>query len=235
MDQATPRESLHESLQESLQALKPKALKPRMRGVLHQRAFYVSLVAGVLLVLIGTHSARSTVAAAVFAISVSALLGVSALYHRGDWTASVRKKLRRLDHSMIFVLIAGTYTPFALLALDGSLATVLLVGVWVCAIAGSVMELALADASKWIMAAICIGLGWVSVIALPDIAREIGVAGTLLLAGGGLAYTAGAVIYAMQKPNPVPNVFGYHEVFHLLVVVAIALQYSVVAFFVLPA
>jgi hemolysin III len=219
---------------DSLQSLKPKALKPKMRGVLHQRAFYVSLAAGVLLVAIGTSDLRSTVAAAIFALSVSALLGVSALYHRGDWNVAVRKRLRRLDHSMIFVLIAGTYTPFALLVLDGTLSTVLLVGVWACAIAGSIMELALADASKWIMAVICVGLGWVSVIAVPGIAREIGVTGTALLAAGGLAYTAGAVIYAMQRPNPVPNVFGYHEVFHLLVVVAIALQYSVVAFFVLP-
>lgn len=219
---------------ESLQALKPKALKPRLRGVLHQRAFYVSLLAGAILIAIGAHSVRSVVAAAIFAASVSALLGVSALYHRGDWTVPVRMRLRRLDHSMIFVLIAGTYTPFALLALDGNLATVLLVGVWVCALAGSIMELALAEASKWIMAIVCVGLGWVSVIALPDIAQAIGLTGTLLLAAGGVAYTAGAVIYAVQRPNPVPNVFGYHEVFHLLVVVAIALQYSVIAFFVLP-
>lgn len=219
---------------DSLQSLKPKALKPRLRGVLHQRAFYVSLVVGALLVLLGADGGRSTVAALVFAVSVSGLLGVSALYHRGDWTTSVRKRLRRLDHSMIFVLIAGTYTPFALLVLHGSLATGLLIGVWACALAGSVMELALADASKWIMAVICVALGWVSVVALPDIARAIGSTGTLLLAAGGVAYTAGAVIYAMQKPNPVPNVFGYHEVFHLLVVIAIALQYSVVAFYVLP-
>lgn len=205
--------------------------KPRLRGVLHQRAFVASLLAGVLLVATSsTH--KATVAMTVFAVSVSALLGVSALYHRGDWTATVRKRLRRLDHSMIFLLIAGTYTPFALLVLHGSLARTLLIGVWAAAIAGSAAEMLLADASKWIMAIVCIGLGWVSVIAMPDIVRGIGLTGTVLLAAGGVAYTAGAVIYAMQKPNPVPSVFGYHEVFHLLVVVAIALQYSVVAFFV---
>lgn len=210
-------------------------LKPRLRGVLHQRAFAVSLVTGALLVAAATKNVKSVVAAAVFATSVSALLGVSALYHRGDWTQSVRKKLRRLDHSMIFMLIAGTYTPFALLVLNGDFAVILLAAVWGCAIAGSIMELALAEASKWIMASVCIGLGWVSVVAMPDIARGIGMAGTVLLAAGGVAYTAGAVIYAMQRPNLVPNVFGYHELFHALVVVAIALQYSVIAFFVLPA
>lgn len=229
---AAGRAAAQRMSQSAQEALKP--LKPRLRGVLHQRAFYVSLVVGAALVLAATDNVRSLVAAGVFALSVSALLGVSALYHRRDWPAEVRKKLRRLDHSMIFMLIAGTYTPFALLVLDGTLATVLLVGVWACAIAGSVMELALADASKWIMAAVCIGLGWVSVVALPDIASAIGAVGTALLAAGGVAYTAGAVIYATQRPDPVPHVFGYHEVFHLLVVVAIALQYAVVAFFVLP-
>lgn len=205
--------------------------KPRLRGVLHQRAFVVSLLAGVLLVA-AARTLRATVAMTVFAVSVSALLGVSALYHRGNWTATVRKRLRRLDHSMIFLLIAGTYTPFALLVLHGGLARTLLIGVWAAALAGSAAELLLADASKWIMAIVCIGFGWVSVIAMPDIVRGIGLTGGVLLAAGGVAYTAGAVIYAMQRPNPIPSVFGYHEVFHLLVVVAIALQYSVVAFFV---
>lgn len=208
--------------------------KPRLRGVLHEKSFYVSLVTGALLIIFATSTLKSTLAAVVFAVSVSALLGVSALYHRGNWTPNVRMKLRRLDHSMIFLLIAGTYTPFALLVLEGTLSTVLLIVVWACAIAGSVMELALADASKWIMAGICIGLGWISIIAVPKIAEEIGLLGTLLLAAGGVAYTAGAIIYAMQKPNPVPQVFGYHEVFHALVVIAIALQYAVVAFYVLP-
>lgn len=209
-------------------------IKPRLRGVLHQHAFVVSLVAGVLLVVTATHSTRALVAALIFAVSVSALLGVSALYHRGDWRENTRRWLRRLDHSMIFLLIAGTYTPFALLVLDGTLANVLLAVVWIAALAGSAAELALADGSKWIMAIICIALGWISVVALPDIIEQIGAVGTGLLVAGGVAYTAGAVIYALQKPNPIPNVFGYHEVFHLLVVIAIALQYSVIAFYAIP-
>ena len=216
-----------------VESLKQK-VKPRLRGVFHEHAFFVSLVAGALLIATAASSLRALVAAAIFALSVSALLGVSALYHRGDWRERTRKWLRRLDHTMIFLLIAGTYTPFALLVLHGTLAQVLLIVVWAAAICGSIAELALADASKWIMAVICIALGWISVIALPEIARGIGISGTVLLAAGGVAYTVGAVIYATQRPNPAPAVFGYHEIFHLLVVLAIALQYAVVAFWVIP-
>ena len=212
---------------------KPTLHKPSMRGVMHQLAFAISIITGLLLIAAAS-TTRETVAVTVFAVSVSALLGVSALYHRVTWTAKARHWMRRLDHSMIFLLIAGTYTPFALLVLEGDVATALLIVVWSGAVAGSIVELALADASKWIMAIICLALGWVSVIVLPDIARSIGLAGTLLLAGGGVAYTAGAVIYALRKPDPAPLVFGYHEIFHALVVIAIALQYAAIAFYVLP-
>lgn len=217
----------------AISAHKPTLHKPSMRGVLHQLAFAISIVTGLLLIAAATDT-RETVAVTIFAISVSALLGVSALYHRVTWTAKARHWMRRLDHSMIFLLIAGTYTPFALLALDGTVSTALLIIVWSGAIAGSIVELALADASKWIMAIICISLGWISVIVLPDIARSIGLVGTLLLAGGGVVYTAGAVVYALRKPDPAPLVFGYHEIFHALVVIAIALQYAAIAFYVLP-
>lgn len=210
-------------------------VKPKLRGVFHEYAFYVSLLAGALLVIAAVETTRTLVAALVFAVSVSALLGVSALYHRVNWRPTPRKWLRRLDHSMIFLLIAGTYTPFALLVLDGKLAQTLLIVVWAAAMAGSIAELLLADASKWIMAIVCVSLGWVSIVAVPDIARELGLTPTVLLAVGGLAYTAGAIVYATQKPNPTPKTFGYHEVFHVLVVIAIALQYSVVAFWALPA
>ena len=218
---------------ETVDTLKQK-VKPRLRGVLHEQAFYLSLIAGVLLVATATETVRTLVAALIFAVSVSALLGVSALYHRVNWQPRARKWLRRLDHSMIFLLIAGTYTPFALLVLDGKLADTLLIVVWAAAIAGSIAELMLADASRWIMAIVCMSLGWVSIVALPDIADQIGMVGTVLLAGGGVAYTAGAIVYATQKPDPSPATFGYHEVFHLLVVIAIALQYAVVAFWALP-
>lgn len=208
--------------------------KPRWRGLLHHQSFYVSLLVGVLLVAAASGT-RAIVATAIFAVSVSALLGVSALYHRRNWSPKARRWMRRLDHSMIFMLIAGTYTPFALLVLDGTFAKVLLVVVWIAALAGSLVELALADASKWVMASICVALGWISVVAIPKIIPAIGWVGTTLLALGGVAYTAGAIIYATKRPDPRPDVFGYHEIFHALVVLAIALQYSVIAFFVLPA
>jgi hemolysin III len=210
-----------------------KLQKPRLRGVIHQGAFYVSLVVGVALVAF-TESTKAAVAAAVFAISVSAMLGVSALYHRHEWTVEARRWLRKLDHSMIFLLIAGTYTPFALLVLNGTFADVVLLVVWAGALGGCIMELLRNDGSKWVMAIVCLTLGWVAVIALPGIAKGIGLSGTILLAAGGIAYTAGALIYATQKPDPAPAVFGYHEVFHTLVVFAVILQYAVVAFYVLP-
>ena len=135
---------------------------------------------------------------------------------------------------MIFLLIAGTYTPFALFVLEGTMATVVLVAVWVGALGGALMEVAWIDGPKWLTAAVCIALGWVVVIALPQLVAGLGVAGTVLLATGGILYTAGGIIYAVRRPDPAPTVFGYHELFHLLVVVAVALQYAVIAFYVLP-
>jgi hemolysin III len=189
------------------EATPTKLKKPRLRGVIHQGAFYVSLVVGVFLVAF-TESTKAAIAAAVFAVSVSAMLGVSALYHRREWTADVRRWLRKLDHSMIFLLIAGTYTPFALLVLNGTFADVVLLVVWAGALGGCIMELLRNDGSKWVMAIVCLTLGWVAVIALPGIAKGIGLSGTILLAAGGIAYTAGALIYATQKPDPAPAVFG---------------------------
>ena len=125
--------------------------------------------------------------------------------------------MRRLDHSMIFFLIAGTYTPFALLVLNGSLADAILVVVWIGAIAGAIVEMVWIDHPKWVAALIYLSLGWVAVARLPGPLESMGVAGTLLVAAGGLLYTAGAVVYATQRPNPSPRVFGYHEVFHALV------------------
>jgi hemolysin III len=143
--------------------------------------------------------------------------------------------MRRLDHSMIFFLIAGTYTPFALLALDGPLADAILVVVWIGAIAGAVVEMVWIDHPKWVAALVYISIGWVALIAFPELWSEMGAAGTLLVAAGGLLYTVGAVVYATQRPDPNPRVFGYHEVFHLLVIAAAAAHFAAVAFFALPA
>jgi hemolysin III len=142
--------------------------------------------------------------------------------------------MRRLDHSMIFFLIAGTYTPFALLVLHGTLAQAILAVVWIGAVAGAIVEMIWIDHPKWASALIYLALGWVATITFPELWTSMGVAGTLLVAFGGLLYTAGAVVYATQRPNPNPAVFGYHEVFHLFVIAAAIAQYSAIAFFALP-
>jgi hemolysin III len=208
--------------------------KPRLRGVWHQWAFYVSLVLGAALVA-AAPGGQPRLAAAVYAVSVAALFGTSALYHRITWASqAARRWMRRLDHSMIFFLIAGTYTPFALLVLHGDLATVILVVVWAGALAGVLMKLVWIDAPKALVAILYLALGWVAVAAFPTMIGELGVTGSALVAVGGLLYTAGALVYAFQRPNPAPTVFGYHEVFHALVILAAALQYAVIAFYVIP-
>ena len=207
-------------------------IRPRWRGVLHQWAFLVSLAAGVYLVL-GAGSARARIAVAVYALSVAALFGTSALYHRVDWrTLAARRWMRRLDHTMIFVLIAGTYTPFGLLVLRGTTGTAILIAVWSAALAGAVFKLIWIDAPGWLGAATYISIGWMAVIATPELLARLGIAAVTALGLGGVLYSVGGVIYARKRPDPAPKVFGYHEVFHLLVVAAAALQYAVVAFWI---
>jgi hemolysin III len=204
--------------------------KPRLRGVSHQWAFFCSLVTGAALV-VAAPPGRATVASAIYAASVAALFGTSALYHRVTWpTPAARRWMRRLDHSMIFLLIAGTYTPFALLVLEGTLATVILVVVWAGALGGILLKLVWIDAPKPLVATLYVLLGWVAVVAFPDLVEGLGFTSTALVAAGGLLYTAGAVVYALGRPNPIPSVFGYHEIFHALVIAAAALQYAVIVF-----
>jgi hemolysin III len=208
-------------------------VKPRLRGVSHEYAFFVSLGCGVALILAASDG-RARLAAVVYAIAVSGLLGTSALYHRVTWRPRARRWMRRLDHSMIFVLIAVTYTPVALLALKGSLASTILIVVWAGALGGVVFKLVWIDAPKWLLAAVYIALGWVSAAIFGELPAAIGWLGVAGLAAGGLLYTLGAIVYASGRPNPVPRVFGYHEVFHALVILAAALHYAVIAFAVLP-
>jgi len=211
------------------------AVKPKLRGVSHQWAFFVSLFLGAGLI-VAARTPEATLAVAIYAVSLSALLGTSALYHRVNWRRpDVRRWMRRLDHSMIFFLIAGTYTPFALLVLNGPLADAILVVVWAGALAGALVEMVWIEHPKGVAALIYLSLGWVAAIAFPGLWDEMGVAGTLLVAAGGLLYSAGAVVYAVQRPNPNPRIFGYHEVFHLLVIAAAAAHFVAIAFFALPA
>ncbi len=210
-------------------------VKPRLRGVFHQWAFFVALVAGVVLV-IAAPDGRATFAATIYATSVVAMFGASALYHRIDWRSlGARRWMRRLDHSMIFVLIAGTYTPFALLVLHGGLARAVLIAVWGGALLGIALKMFWPDTPKWLTAAVYVTLGWVAVIAFPELASELGITGMGLVAGGGILYTVGAVVYALRRPDPAPAVFGYHEIFHVLVIAAAALQFVAVAAYALPA
>ena len=211
------------------------SLKPRLRGVFHQWAFLASVPLGLALVIVG-EGARARIALTTYAVSLAALFGVSALYHRINWrSVAARRWIRRLDHSMIFVLIAGSYTPFALLALHGPLATALLIAAWVGAALGVAFNLLWTNAPTWLRAALCIALGWIAVAALPQLGAAIGMTGLMLLGLGGVLYTAGGVVYAVRRPNPAPAVFGYHEVFHILVIVAAALQYAVIALWIAPA
>ena len=210
------------------------AVKPKLRGVSHEWAFFMSLGFGVALIVLA-ETPKATLAVAIYAVSLSALFGTSALYHRVNWSRpQMRQWMRRLDHSMIFFLIAGTYTPFALLVLEGTLAMTIHAVVWVGAIAGAIVEMIWIDHPKWASALIYLALGWVAVATFPDLWSEMGAAGTLLVAVGGLFYTAGAVVYAIQRPDPNPAIFGYHEVFHLFVIAAAIAQYAAIAFFALP-
>src|ERR1044071_2050132 len=210
-------------------------VKPKLRGVSHEWAFFLSLGFGVALIILAK-TPKATLAVGIYAVSLWALLGTSALYHRVNWARpNVRQWMRRLDHSMIFFLIAGTYTPFALLVLEGPLADAILAVVWIGAVIGAIVEMVWIEHPKWVAALIYMSLGWVAAVAFPQLWNDMGVTGTLLVAAGGLLYTAGAVVYAIQRPNPNPRVFGYHEIFHALVIAAAAAHFAAIAFFALPA
>ena len=212
----------------------PNLAKPRLRGVSHQWAAIVSVAAGVLLLVLSPHG-QARLAAGIYALAMTALFATSAVYHRVNWgSVAARMRMRRLDHSMIFVLIAGTYTPFALLALDGTLSDVILIIVWAGAVAGILLHLAWSDAPKAVTVIPYIALGWVAVASFPSLAGAIGPVAISLVALGGLLYTVGAVIYALGKPDPVPGVFGYHEVCHALGIAAAARHYAAIAGFVRP-
>ena len=208
-------------------------LRPRLRGLSHAAAFVVSLPLGLFLVL-EAETGRGLAAAIVFAGSVSAMFGLSALYHCFNWPEGTRRWLRRIDHAGVYGLIAGTYTPFGLLVLEGHWGTVILAIIWSGALAAILLRFVWLDAPKGLSAALGIALGWIGVVMVPQLLDTVGFGGSSLVLLGGLAYTAGALVYAFRRPNPYPAVFGFHEVFHVLVIAAVACQYSAVAFYVLP-
>lgn len=197
--------------------------KPRMRGRLHQGAFVASIPAGLLLVLLAP-DARARVATLIYSLTLTGLFAASAAYHLGDWTEAAYARMRRLDHSMIFVLIAGTYTPYCLLVLEGTMATVVLIAVWVGAAIGVATKLYRVDLHV-LSGFMYIGLGWLVAVSLPALLRGLDTAETVLLVAGGLLYSFGALVLATNKPNPWPRTFGYHEVWHAATIAAAACQY----------
>jgi hemolysin III len=205
-----------------------EAVKPRLRGVLHEAAFAISLVTGTVLICLADGT-RERVAVAVYAGSVALLFGTSAAYHRGSWSPRAYDVMARLDHSMIFVLIAGSYTPFALLLLHGAQQWVVLGVVWGGAAVGVLLRNVVRRQPRWLFVGLYLALGWVAVGLMPAVLRRGGVAVLVLLAVGGLFYTAGAVIYALRRPNPSPRWFGFHEVFHALTLLAFITHYAAVS------
>ena len=203
-------------------------LKPRLRGVLHQGAFSASLATGTVLIALAG-GAMAHVAASVYAASVALLFGTSAAYHRGTWSPVARNRMERLDHSMIYVLIAGTYTPFTLLLLDGTLRWAMFGIVWGGAIAGIVTRNTRWNAPRWVYVGLYLGLGWVAVGILPQVLHRGGVAVMVLLMAGGILYPLGAVVYGRQRPDPSPRWFGFHEVFHALTLAAFTVHYVAVS------
>jgi len=201
----------------------PALVKPRLRGWLHLWSFAVSIAASATLISLAASlvGAGAALATTVYSITILGLFGISALYHRRTWrTDRSRFVMKRLDHSMIFLFIAGTYTPIAALAMAPDTARVVLLVVWIGALAGVVLKLLWPHAPSWLAVPIYIALGWVAVFVLPDILTHGGVAALVLILVGGLAYTVGGVMYATHWPNPWPKTFGYHEFFHAATVVA---------------
>jgi hemolysin III len=199
--------------------------KPRWRGRIHQVAFFVSVPAGIALVVLA-HGPVARIAALIYAFSLSAVFGSSAAYHRGAWTPKALRRMKRLDHSMIFVLIAGSYTPVALLLLDGPWQIVLLSVVWTLAAVGITLKLIRIDGFSTLTATLYMVMGWAALIAFPQILRVMPGPALALTVVGGMLYTAGAIVFATKHPDPSPAVFGYHEVWHAFIAAAAICHFS---------
>jgi hemolysin III len=208
-------------------------VKPRFRGTSHFYGLFVAIVAAVVLVATAP-AGLATVGASVYATTLVGMFAASALYHRGNWSVPTAKRLLQLDHTAIFLLIAGTYTPIALLAMEGRTRAVTLGAVWLIACAGIVFEWLPVRAPRGYVTTVYLALGWIGVFSFVPLYDATGWAGVLLVAGGGLLYTIGAIVHAARKPDPWPETFGYHEIFHVFVILAALMHYLAIAFLVLP-
>ncbi|HEX7461679.1 MAG TPA: hemolysin III family protein [Dermatophilaceae bacterium] len=204
------------------------AVKPLLRGWIHAGTFPLVLAAGIVLVALAPNG-RSRIGAIIFATTAALLFGTSAVYHRGNWSESVRGLLKRMDHSNIFLIIAGTYTPFALLLLPPNQTRSLLLIAWIGAIGGVLFRVFWVGAPRWLYTPIYVALGWVAVFYLKPLYEAGGAAVVVLIAIGGLLYTLGAVVYGIKRPNPSPRWFGFHEIFHVLTVAAFVVHYIAVS------
>ena len=204
------------------------AVEQRLRGWIHAGSFPLVVAASIVLVALAPDT-RSRIACAIFGVAAALLFGTSALYHRGRWSPEVAVLLKRFDHSNIFLIIAGSYTPLTLLLLPEGKARVLLLLVWGGALAGIAFRVFWVGAPRWLYTPIYIALGWAAVFYLPDFLREGGVAVLTLVVVGGVLYTVGGVIYALKRPNPSPRWFGFHEVFHALTVAAFVVHYIAIS------
>ena len=201
---------------------------PRMRGVLHQWAFVVSLLAGTILVL-RADTISSRTAAGVYALSLTACMGISAYYHRHRWSPVAKLRMQKLDHAMIFVMIAGTYTPIAAVVLPRQMAVLTLSVVWTCAVGGMLLATLWSDPPGMIEVGPYVVLGVAAVGLIPNLLPSLGTTGVALLAFGGVLYVVGALIYAQHRPDPWPRTFGFHEVFHVLVVLGACMHYAAIS------
>lgn len=201
-----------------------RAVKPKLRGWLHAGMTPLTIAAGVVLICLAPN-ARSRVGAAVFAVTAALLFGTSAVYHRGKWSPRVERTLKRMDHSNIFLIIAGTYTPFALTLLHGRDAISLLLLVWGGAGLGVLFRIFWVTAPRWLYTPIYVALGWVAIFYFGPLMRSGGPAIITLISIGGGLYTLGAIVYGTKKPNPSPRWFGFHEIFHSFTVVAFVTHY----------
>ncbi|HEX7464913.1 MAG TPA: hemolysin III family protein [Actinomycetota bacterium] len=201
--------------------------KPRLRGWIHEIAFFVSVPAGITLVLLAG-SPLAKVVAGIYAVSLTAVFGSSAAYHRGRWSPAALRRMKRLDHSMIFVLIAGSYTPVSVFALHGTWSVVMLSLAWATAAVGITLKLAKIDGLQVTTAILYMGAGWLALVALPQIVHGLSVPAIVLMVAGGLLYTAGAIIFASKRPDPRPATFGYHEVWHSFMTAAVVCHWVMI-------